>query len=147
MSTVTVCELLDPGDDVLGLVVDELVDAVTLDKLPLVVARVDSNDSVSSCDGVLASEMAETSSSSGNNNDVSWVSSDVLNCFVDGDSSTKDRCGSIQRETVRDLRQVVGVRDTPLLERSIDAKSMVLGFLAIGLLGPSAVLTGQATVG
>lgn len=70
MSTVTVCELLDPGDDVLGLVVDELVDAVTLDELPLVVARVDSNDSVSSCDGVLASEMAETSSSSGNNNDL-----------------------------------------------------------------------------
>lgn len=24
---------------------------------------------------------------------VSWVSSDVLNCFVDGDSSTEDRCG------------------------------------------------------
>jgi hypothetical protein len=53
MSTHTAGEVLDSLHNVLGLVVDKIVDAVALDERSLVLSRVDADDSVASGDGVL----------------------------------------------------------------------------------------------
>lgn len=70
--------------------------------------------------GILNTQMAQSSTGTGDDNPVSRLKMCLLQRTVDRDTSAKDRSGLIKRQSVRDFGEVSSRVSDVLLERSID---------------------------
>jgi hypothetical protein len=91
--------------------------------------------------------MSKSSSGSRDDDDFALLEGSLLKSFVDGHSSAENGSSVGERESSGDRSEVSGVRDGPLLERSIDRESRVLGLGARGLESLSTLLAVEARVG
>jgi hypothetical protein len=129
---------------VAALEVDEVLDAVRLDKLASVFAGVDGDDAVAHGTGVLASEVAEAAPGAGDHHEFAAVAADLLQSLVDGQPSAEHGCGRGQVEVGRDRRHKVSVRHAPLLEGAVHHVAVDHGVGARDLVALAAVLTPEA---
>ena len=116
-----------------GFEIDEFFSTELFAELFLVCACVDGNDAVASGYGVLDGKMTESTACTGDSDKLTGDELSFFECLVNRETGTKDGCGLVEGQSIRNDGEMVGVRHGVLLERTVDVETRAQGVRAVRL--------------
>ena len=135
----TAAQLLDLGDRIRGQRIDRGVGTHRAGEGQLLVGDVDRDHLAAHGLRVLHGDVAEPADP-GDHHGVAGLGVGLLQALVDGDAGTEDRCRHLEVETVRQVADIVGVRQHVFGEAAVHRIAGVLLGVAQGLPARQAVL-------